>query len=915
MRSLRAEDPERIGDYRLLARLGEGGMGSVYLAQSPRGRTVAVKLVRRELAAHAEFRHRFEQEVGAARRVGGEWTAPVLDADTGAEQPWVATGYIPGITLQEAVAGRSAPLPGRTLRILANRLGLALRAVHAAGIVHRDVKPSNILVTIDGPRVIDFGIARALETVAADAELTRTGAVVGSPGFMSPEQVRGERLTGASDIFSLGSVLAFAATGRTPFGGDGVAGHVQMYRITQEEPRLEGVPDALRELVADCLAKDPARRPDIGSLLERTADPQDAPGPGPAAADAAEPWLPAALVAQLGRHAAQLLDMEVPGAQAAADRAAEAPAVPPPTRVAAGPAPDADTPEAGGRTPEEPATSAGTDAGRGEGPADGAATEDAAEETGTGQAGRGAAPDSGTDPADTADSTTNAAGPADAGPTDAVGTTEAGATDAGGTTDASEPVTAVQPLTGTGSKTAVVTATTTPTAPTSPTAATSGTSATTSKPAAASESATTSGPAAKSASADDSASAAPPSTAPASGSGTAPSPASGAGPAGVGAPGAASADGAAAPGGGTPPPPPGGLGGPHGTDVHGMLTVTGPVQHTPPSGQWAVPGGPGGPQAHFPAPGEPPAQGRRRGRAVLLGALGVVLAVAAGAGTFVALQVYDQDGDGGKPGSEAGRSPGRGEQGEGRSGGTAAPEPSERDISSPAPGGALPRGYLGAWQGSVQDADGSTITRRFEIRQGRKGEVIAKTVNLRAGMMCEGRATLVAFDGGAAGLRITSTITQSHPVDKPCSPYKEQRLVLRGDGSLSWTYPAGSLSAKLHRVGDPARPVPARLAGEWKGVTADGQERTLSVERGRVGSATLVVSGRGPDGDCEWESELAAADGNTLSYGPDVVTRDRTGDGCSVTGSSVTLTAVGDDELRMSPATPADAPPLVFRRP
>lgn len=346
-----------------------------------------------------------------------------------------------------------------------------------------------------------------------------------------------------------------------------------------------------------------------------------------------------------------------------------------------------------------------------------------------------------------------------------------------------------------------------------------------------------------------------------------------------------------------------------------MLTITGPVQHTPPSGQWAVPGGPGGPQAHFPAPGEPPPQGRRRGRAVLLGALGVVLAVAAGAGTFVALQVYDQDGDGGQPGSEAGRSPGRGEQREGASGGAAVPEPSERDISSPAPGGALPRGYLGAWQGSVQDADGSTITRRFEIRQGRKGQVIAETVNLRAGMMCEGRATLVAFDGGAAGLRITSTITQSHPVDKPCSPYKEQRLVLRGDGSLSWTYPAGSLSAKLHRVGDPARPVPARLAGEWKGVTADGQERTLSVERGRVGSATLVVSGRGPDGDCEWESELAAADGNTLSYGPDVVTRDRTGDGCSVTGSSVTLTAVGDDELRMSPATSTDVPPLVFRRP
>lgn len=187
MRSLRAEDPERIGEYRLLGRLGEGGMGCVYLAQSPRGRTVAVKLVRRELAEHVEFRRRFEQEISAARRVGGEWTAPVLDADPDAAQPWVATGYIAGISLHEAVAGRRATLPERTLRILANRLGLALRAIHEAGLIHRDVKPSNILVTIDGPRVIDFGIARALETVA-DGNLTRTGDVIGSPASCRPSR-------------------------------------------------------------------------------------------------------------------------------------------------------------------------------------------------------------------------------------------------------------------------------------------------------------------------------------------------------------------------------------------------------------------------------------------------------------------------------------------------------------------------------------------------------------------------------------------------------------------------------------------------------------------------------------------------------------------------------------------------------
>ncbi|WP_344533195.1 serine/threonine-protein kinase, partial [Streptomyces albiaxialis] len=304
MRSLGPGDPERIGDYRLLGRLGEGGMGRVYLAQSPRGRTVAVKLVRPDLAAHEEFRSRFEREVAAARRVGGEWTAPVLDADTGADEPWVATGYIPGISLHEAVAGREEALPERTLRILANRLALALGAVHEAGLVHRDVKPSNILVTIDGPRVIDFGIARALETVAG-AHVTRTGAVVGSPGFMSPEQVRGERLTSASDVFSLGSVLAFAALRRTPFGGEDTAGHVLMYRIAQEEPDIEGVPEELRALIAGCLAKDADARPALAEILARTADPEDEPGPTSPDAEAAEPWLPAGLVAQLGRHAAR----------------------------------------------------------------------------------------------------------------------------------------------------------------------------------------------------------------------------------------------------------------------------------------------------------------------------------------------------------------------------------------------------------------------------------------------------------------------------------------------------------------------------------------------------------------------------------------------------------------------------------
>ncbi|WP_063735513.1 serine/threonine-protein kinase [Streptomyces sp. RTd22] len=306
MEDLGAEDPRWIGEYRLLKRLGAGGMGRVFLAYSARGRTVAVKLVQTELAQQAEFRRRFTQEVRAAQRVGGEWTAPVLDADTEAATPWVATGYIAGPSLH-AVVAESGPLPERTVRILGNGLTRALQSIHGAGLVHRDLKPSNILVTIDGPRVIDFGIARALETVT-DGLLTRSGAVVGSPGFMSPEQVRGERVTPASDVFCLGSVLAFAATGRQPFGTADSGVHAVMYRIAQEEPDLTGLPDGLRELVTDCLRKAPEERPALDRLLERTAGPEDEAG-----ADA-EPWLPGVLVAQLGRHAVQLLDVETPAA-------------------------------------------------------------------------------------------------------------------------------------------------------------------------------------------------------------------------------------------------------------------------------------------------------------------------------------------------------------------------------------------------------------------------------------------------------------------------------------------------------------------------------------------------------------------------------------------------------------------------
>ncbi|MFH8737527.1 serine/threonine-protein kinase [Streptomyces sp. NPDC017964] len=307
MEKLGAGDPQRIGAYRLLARLGAGGMGQVYLARSDRGRTVAVKLVRQELAEQEEFRNRFRLEVQAARQVGGEWTAPVLDADTEADIPWVATGYVAGPSLQTVVSHDHGALPERSVRILAAGLTHALKDIHTAGLIHRDLKPSNVLVTIDGPRVIDFGIARALETVT-DGGLTRTGALVGSPGFMAPEQVRGDRITPACDVFCLGSVLAYAATGALPFGTANSGVHALMFRIAQEEPDLEGLPEGLQELVRDCLRKDPSARPTLDQLLERTGA-EDTLGDGGRTRD---PWLPGALVAQLGRHAVQLLDNEDP---------------------------------------------------------------------------------------------------------------------------------------------------------------------------------------------------------------------------------------------------------------------------------------------------------------------------------------------------------------------------------------------------------------------------------------------------------------------------------------------------------------------------------------------------------------------------------------------------------------------------
>ncbi|GHF91659.1 hypothetical protein GCM10018790_80940 [Kitasatospora xanthocidica] len=258
--TLLENDPREIGGYLLEGRLGAGGMGVVYRARSLSGRQVAVKVIRPELAADAEFRARFRQEVTAARKVSGAFTAPVLDADADAPAPWLATLFIAGPSLGERVAGQG-PLTPPEVRRLAAGLAEALREIHRVGLVHRDLKPGNVLLAEDGPRVIDFGIAKA----DGETQLTSTGVAVGTPPFMAPEQFRSGTATAATDVFALGSVLAFAATGRGPFGAD--SSHAVGFRVVYEEPDLTGLAAELRPLVVACLAKDPEQRPTVELLL------------------------------------------------------------------------------------------------------------------------------------------------------------------------------------------------------------------------------------------------------------------------------------------------------------------------------------------------------------------------------------------------------------------------------------------------------------------------------------------------------------------------------------------------------------------------------------------------------------------------------------------------------------------------
>ncbi|MFD9432731.1 bifunctional serine/threonine-protein kinase/ABC transporter substrate-binding protein [Streptomyces sp. NPDC060002] len=298
MEPLRTGDPSRIGRYRLLRRLGAGGMGVVFLARAPGGAIAAVKVVRSSYADEAGFRTRFRREIEAARQVRSPWVVPLLDADADAETPWLATSYVPGPSLTEAV-DTFGPLSLASVRMLGLRLAEALDAVHGAGLVHRDVKPGNILLAPDGPRLIDFGIARAPEATA----LTSSGVIVGSPGFLSPEQARarGGEIGPPSDVFSLGCVLAFAATGIRPFGGGGAAG--MLLRTVYEEPDPAAVPDSLSLLLRGCLHKDPPGRPSLARLREELGDGTEDDSPG------RSDWLPAPVTRLINDRAAAVLTL------------------------------------------------------------------------------------------------------------------------------------------------------------------------------------------------------------------------------------------------------------------------------------------------------------------------------------------------------------------------------------------------------------------------------------------------------------------------------------------------------------------------------------------------------------------------------------------------------------------------------
>ena len=274
MESLTRQDPATIGPFRLLARLGSGAMGFVYLGELPSGRRVAIKVVHRHLTFDPQFRHRFEREVTAARAVGGFWTAAIVDADPFAARPWLASEFIVGPTLEDAVNSHG-PLPVDAARSVALGLVEALIAIHHVPLLHRDLKPSNILLAADGPRVIDFGIARAFD----DVRLTMPDSHIGTPQYMSPEQANADpNLTPASDVFALGGVMVFTLTGHPAFTGTSL--FAVLRAVTERDPDLTGVPSALLPAVRACLEKRPADRPTTAELLQLLTAPAEPPAAG-----------------------------------------------------------------------------------------------------------------------------------------------------------------------------------------------------------------------------------------------------------------------------------------------------------------------------------------------------------------------------------------------------------------------------------------------------------------------------------------------------------------------------------------------------------------------------------------------------------------------------------------------------------
>ncbi|MFI8453263.1 serine/threonine-protein kinase [Streptomyces erythrochromogenes] len=290
--ALAADDPYEIGGYRLHARLGSGGMGVVYLAYTPGGRPIALKAVRREFAADPEFRERFAQEVASARRIHGLFTAQVVDSGVDDSTPWLATAYVPGPSLHEVVR-RHGPLPTRTVLLLVAGIAEALQAIHRAGVVHRDLKPANVLVAGDGPRVIDFGIARAADAAA----LTGTGLRIGTAAFMAPEQALGHQVTPATDVFALGALAGYVAGGVPPFGNGPESG--ALYRVVHEHPDLTHVPRDLHDLISWCLAKRPQDRPTTVDLIASVhAHPEVGPRP-----EFTDGWLPSPVRDEVGGRA------------------------------------------------------------------------------------------------------------------------------------------------------------------------------------------------------------------------------------------------------------------------------------------------------------------------------------------------------------------------------------------------------------------------------------------------------------------------------------------------------------------------------------------------------------------------------------------------------------------------------------